>query len=233
MRSFPQAAVRSLWRGTRGIMLNETLIERALSWWVQAHGEGALRQARSAFEEATGTIEEASPDYEPRIAHFLEQHLCEAGDAPIACFAAATPELTEDERRELAGWLRSHRSLFSFEGFDQDGGLIRDCVFGGLFHIWPSPRDRQLNVGDYFDARLIPIGDLLHLSPGRVYHPQEALDALRLLLSQLDLDSIPRSALLNGLLAMRSRYLKFESVRAEHVYQARALSPVQLPLRHA
>jgi hypothetical protein len=30
---------------------------------------------------------------------------------------------------------------------------------------------------------------------------------------------------------MRSRYQTFASVRAEHVYQARALAPVRLPLR--
>jgi hypothetical protein len=212
-------------------MLNETLIERALSWWVQDRGEGALREARRAFEEATGAIEEASADYEPRIAHFLEQHVCEAADNPIVGFAASSTELSEQERRELAGWSRSHRSLFVFEGFDSDGARIGDCVFGGAYHVWPSDRDRQLSPGDHFDARLVASGDLLFLSPGRVYHPREALDALRALLAQLDVDSLPRAALLNGLLAMRSRFLKFESVRAEHVYQARALAPVHLPLR--
>jgi hypothetical protein len=213
-------------------MLNETLLERALSWWVQERGEGALREARRAFEEATGPIEEASADYEQRIAHFLEQHVCEAADNPIVLFAASAEPLSTQERRELAGWLRSHRSLFAFERFDSEGGLLRDCVFGGSYHVWPSDRDRQLRPGDHLDARLVASGDLLFLSTGRVYHPQEALDALRALLGQLDLDSLPRATLLNGLLAMRSRYLKFESVRAEHVYQARALAPVHLPLRH-
>jgi hypothetical protein len=212
-------------------MLNETLIERALSWWVQDRGEAALGEARRAFEEATGAIEEASPDYEPRIAHFLEQHVCEGRDNPIVGFVASGIALSERERRELAGWLRSHRSLFVFERFDSEGGLLRDCVFGGTYHVWPSDRDRQLSPGDHFDARLVASGDLLFVSPGRVYHPREALDALRALLGQLDVDPLPRAALLNGLLAMRSRYLKFESVRAEHVYQARALAPVHLPLR--
>jgi hypothetical protein len=212
-------------------MLNEALIERALSWWVQDRGEAALSAARRAFEQATGAIEEASADYEPRIAHFLEQHVCEGRDNPIVGFAASTPTLSDAERRELAGWLRSHRSLFAFEGFDSEGGLLRDCVFGGAYHFWPSERDRQLSPGDHFDARLVANGDLVCLTAGRVYHPREALDALRALLGQLDVDSLPRATLLNGLLAMRSRYLTFESVRAEHVYQAHALSPVHLPMR--
>jgi len=212
-------------------MLNEQLIERALSWWVQSRGEGALREARRAFEAATGAIDESSADYEARIAHFLEQHVCEVGDEPIVGFANATPELSVDERRELAGWLRSYRSLFCFEGFDEEGGLVRDCILGGVYHVWPNDRDRQLSVGDHFDTRLVAVADLLYLSPGRVYHPREALDALRALLAQLDFESLPRTELLNGLLAMRSRFLTFESVRAEHVYQARALAPVHLPLR--
>ena len=69
-------------------MLNETLIERALSWWVQERGEAALSAARRAFEQATGAIAEASADYEPRIAHFLEQHVCEGRDNPIVGFIA-------------------------------------------------------------------------------------------------------------------------------------------------
>lgn len=212
-------------------MLNDTLIERALSWLAEAQGEGGLRRARQAFEEATGAIEEAGSDYEARIAHFLEQHLCEGSQDAIAAFAEASDDLSREARQELAGWLRSHRSLFVFEGVDEHGGRLRDCIGGAVLHIHMSDRDQQLSEGDHFDARVIPIGDRLHLGPGRVYHPREALDALHALLAQVDIDSLPRTTLLNGLLAMRSRYLKFESVRAEHVYQARALAPVHLPLR--
>lgn len=212
-------------------MLNESLFERALLWLAQQCGEAPVQAARRAFETATGAIEEGASDYEARIAHFLEQYLCDGDPAPASVFAGAAPELRHEERRELAGWLRSHRSLFAFEGFQGDLGIARDCLAGGLFEFALSSRDRQLAVGDRFDGRMVALDDGLWLSPGRVYHPREAHGALAALIEQLDLELLPRTELLNGLLAMRSRFLTFESVRPEHVYQARALAPVHLPMR--
>jgi hypothetical protein len=209
-------------------MLHETLLERVLSWLVATSGEAHLHAARSEFERATGAIVEGQADYESRIAHFLEQHLCESRPSPIAAFAEAHAELAETERRELAGWLRSHRSLFFFEGVDQG---VRDLVLGGSYRVWLSEPERRLTPGDIFDGRVLALGDLALLGPGKVFHPREAHEALLGLLAQLDFDSLPHSELLNGLLAMRTRFLTFESVRAEHVYQARALAPVHLPLR--
>ena len=228
-------------------MLNEGLFERALAWVVNQRGEAHLLEARRAFERATGSIDEAASDYELRISHFLEQYLCEGEGAPLAAFAGAHEELREDERRELAGWLRSHRSLFAFEGFHSEGGLLRDCLAGGSFRVWPSELDRQLTPGDMFDARIVPVGDLLCLSPGRVHHPRQAHESLRALLAPLARESIlrpreeprastlssrtatSRARLLDGLLLMRSRFLEMASVRAEHVYQAKALASLMSP----
>lgn len=207
-------------------MLHETLLERVLSWLVATRGEAHLQAARSAFERATGAIVEGQGDYESRIAHFLEQQLCESAPNPIAGFAESHPELSDAEGRELAGWQRSHRSLFTIEG-----ELVRDLVLGGSYRVWLSEPDRRLGTDDIFDGRIIPLGDLAVLAPAKVFHPREAHLALRALLGQVDFDSLPHAELLNGLLAMRTRFLTFESVRAEHVYQARALAPVHLPLR--
>ncbi|MET0343509.1 MAG: hypothetical protein ABW252_21030 [Polyangiales bacterium] len=211
-------------------MLNQPLIERAIAWAEAEQRVSDLATARRRFESATGPIDEHARDYEARITHFLEHFFCEEGAHALVAFAHAA-ELTIDARRELAGWLRSHRSVFAFTGFDGALGHLRDCVFGGDFRFFPSESDRRLTVGDRFDSRLVPVGELLYLAAGRVYHPRETHDALDTLLPQLDLDSLPATELLDGLLLMRSRYLSFASVRAEHVYQARALAPVRLPLR--
>lgn len=212
-------------------MLDPALVERALAWAQSARGSAAITHARRCFEQATGPIDEHARDYEQRITHFLEQYLCDVDARVLLGFAADTHDLDSDARRELAGWLRSHRSVFSFTGFDAQGGRVRDGLFGGAYHFWPSESDLRLTPGDRFDARLVPVGELLYLSPGRVYHPREVHAALDALLPKLDLDSLPHAAVLDGLLLMRSRFLSFASVRPEHVYHARALAPVQLPLR--
>jgi hypothetical protein len=212
-------------------VLDQALTERALAWAQAARGSAELASARQRFERATGAIDERAPDYEPRITHFLEQYLCDGEARVLRDFAAQERELGPDARRELAGWLRSHRSIFAFTGFDAQGGRLRDCVFGGAYHFWPSESDLRLTPGDRFDARLVPVGELIYLSAGRVYHPREVHAALDALLPKLDLEALPTAALLDGLLLMRSRFLSFASVRPEHVYHARALAPVQLPLR--
>ena len=104
--------------------------------------------ARRNFEEATGPIREGAADYESRIAHFFEQHLCSVEDGtspPVARFAELAPGLSASERAQLAGWLRSHRSLFAFEGWDPESrlGLVRDLWLGGSFRVCGRPEDKQ------------------------------------------------------------------------------------------
>ena len=212
-------------------MLDQALVERVLAWAEASRGSDAIAHARRRFEQATGPIDDGARDYEQRITHFLEQYLCDADARVLVSFASEARDLDLDARRQLAGWLRSHRSVFVFTGFDARGGRVRDCVFGGAYHFWPSEPDLRLTPGDRFDARLIPVGELRYLGSGRVYHPREVHAALDALLPQLDLDSLSHVAVLDALLLMRSRFLSFASVRPEHVYHARALAPVQLPLR--
>lgn len=56
-------------------MLNDLLLERALSWLTGSSGEAKLHDARKRFEAATGSIDEGAQDYESRIAHFFEHYL--------------------------------------------------------------------------------------------------------------------------------------------------------------
>lgn len=213
-------------------MLHETLLEQALAWDVETHGASKLEAARRAFEARTGAIDPGARDHEPRIAHFLEHYVC-AGPAPlIAAYARRRGELDAGVRTALASLLRSHRSLFVFERFiDAHYGVLRDRLADVPFRFSAREADMRLGAGDCFDGRLLPCGDQLLLSNARVFHPSEAHDALDALLQQLDRSALSAVDLLDALLLMRSRFLQFASVRAEHVYQPRALSPVRLPTR--
>jgi hypothetical protein len=209
-------------------MLNDSLLDRALRWLLAHSGEAEVLSARRAFEDATGAILEGAADYESRIAHFFEQHLCTpdaSGLAPVARFAESTSGIASEERVQLAGWLRSHRSLFAFEGWDPETrlGLVRDLWLGGTFRVCGRPEDKQLAQGDRFDGRLIPAARQLWLSPGRVFHPRAAHGAIDLLLSGFGQARSDTTVFLNGLLRMRSRFYQFESIRAEHVYRLDAL----------
>jgi hypothetical protein len=201
-------------------LLDEALFERVIHWVAEREGEANLLAARQRFEELTGAIAETDPDHESRMLHMFECWLCEApaqGDGLVAQFAAAHT-LSDDEQRQLAGWQRSHRSLFEFEGFDADGAHLRDLLLHGRYRVWPATRDRELKEGDRFDARIVPGRAGLWLSPGRVYHARMTFPALDRLLREPALSAFAHKELLDGLLRMRSRFVRFASIRPEHVF---------------
>jgi hypothetical protein len=200
--------------------LDEALFERAIQWVAERVGPDSVLEARQRFEELTGAISESDPDHESRMLHMFECWLCETqrgGQSLLAEYAAALP-LSVAEQRQLAGWQRSHRSLFAFEGFAADGGQLRDLVLHGRYRFWPATRDRELKVGDRFDARLVAGSAGLWLAPGRVYHARMTFPALDKLLEEPALRAFSHRQLLDGLLRMRSRFVRFASIRPEHVF---------------
>lgn len=201
-------------------LLNEALFERAIQWVAERAGEAQVLAARQAFELSTGAMDAGDADHESRMLHFFEWWLCtpRAGAATWVAEFAAAHALSEAELRQLAGWQRSHRSLFEFIGFEPDGGVLRDQLLGGRFRFWPSIRDRELTLGDRFDARLIPGDGCLWLSPGRVYHLRKSFEAMDRLLREPECQRLSLTERLDGLLRMRSRLVRFASIRPEHVF---------------
>ena len=61
-------------------VLDEALFERAIQWVAAQVGEQSVRSARQAFEQQTGSIEEADADFESRMAQFFEHWLCDRAD---------------------------------------------------------------------------------------------------------------------------------------------------------
>src|SRR5690606_12961212 len=109
--------------------------------------------------------------------------------------------------------------LFEFEGFASEGGQLRDLLLHGRYRFWPGQRDRELKEGDRLDARLGPGGDCLWLSPGRVHHQRATFPALDKLLQEPALRELDQRETLDGLLRMRSRFVRFASIRPEHVFR--------------
>lgn len=207
-------------------MLNPSLFERAIAWAASIDAAG-LASARSTFEALTAPIDTRSGDYEGRISHFLEAYVCSPnglGRAPIAEFAAQAGPFDADEQEQLRGFLYSHRTLIDMLEIDGDEGRVHDRLLGGRYRVRLSDADRKLYVGDKFDGRLVPLGERIVLSPGRVYHPREAHASLDLLLAEASEIVLKDEGTLDALLRMRARFLSFESIRAEHVYRFDALS---------
>lgn len=205
--------------------LDEALFERVVQWAAAHSGEASVLASRKAFELRTGHIEQDDPDFESRMGHFFEHWLCESGSDPslIEQFASQHP-LPREALRQLAGWRRSHRALLEFDGFHEGLGLVRDLLLGGRYRFLPGPHDRELARGDRFDGRLVAGSASLWLSQGRVYHPRAAHAALNGLLRDPAARALEPHALLDGLMRMRSRFMRFESIKPEHVYSSDGLT---------
>ncbi len=209
------------------VMLSTALFERAIAWAATGPRATELEQARAEFERRTGPIVSGSEDYEARIAHFFECALCVPfSDQPalIARFAAQSV-VSDSERVQLAGWLRSHRSLWRFEAIQGNVGLglAHDRIGGTRVRFVVTGADRELRPEDCFDGRIVAVGRDLFLSPGRVFHPQAAQNALQTVLTDAEARGVLDAALLDPLLGMRARLVGFESIRAEHVYRLDAM----------
>jgi hypothetical protein len=207
-------------------MLNPNFFERVIAWVADVNPEG-LASARATFEALTAPIDAQAPDYEARISHFFEAYVCSPigkGRAPISEFAALRGPFDALEQEQLRGYLHSHRTLIEVIEIQRDEGRVRDRLFDGRYRVRLSDADRELYVGDKFDGRLVPLGSAIVLSPGRVYHPREAHSSLDQLLAEAG-DGVKKDpSTLDALLRMRARFLRFESIRAEHVYRFDALS---------
>jgi hypothetical protein len=206
-------------------MLDEREFERALAWYAEQVGEARLLLVRKRFEDANGAIVAAEADFEQRMAHFWEGVMCSSegeGDAPIARYAAAQADAAR-VIPECAAWLRSHRSLFDVRVTAPDGIVLRDLRLGSELHCVPGPRDHELRVGDRFDARLVVSDGRLWISAGRVFYPSGTHAALDALLARIVPGSVSQRQLLDALLRMRASYLRFESMKPEHVFRIEAL----------
>lgn len=213
-------------------MLDEALFERVIHWAASELGEEYVRASRQRFEQATGAIEEGAPDFDSRMAHFFEGWLREEheGESLLVRYAR---EVAPDRAlvEQLAALQRSHRTLLEFEGFEAGVGHVRDLLLHGRYRFQPSERDRELSLGDRFDGRILAGAHTLWLSPGRVYHPRAAFTALDALLVQPAVRALRPVAVLDALLRMRSRFMRFESIRPEHVFcvDGLALTPFAAP----
>ncbi|MCZ7680444.1 MAG: hypothetical protein M5U28_17440 [Sandaracinaceae bacterium] len=199
----------------------ETLVRRA----TEADGGLDLAAAREAFHARTGEIAPGDPDYEQRIAFFLDWYLC-AWISPDGTRPGERAARTELEREVAGACARAARGLYEVVEVEEDGVRLSDRLGGGRFRVaHASARTGQLRAGDVFDGHLIVVGERIALLAGLVFHPAEAREALEELLSRVRREG-PRDrvAILDGLSRMRMRLDRFASMRARHIYRWEALA---------
>jgi hypothetical protein len=180
-----------------------------------------VTRAREEYVERTGDLFETDPNYEARIAAFLEWYVL---DREVSTHANKTParlfidsisgDLTTPEVNRLRGLTRTNLSLFEYKRAKGEFILVVDLLTKNKHEIFERRKPAGLESGDILEARVVPYDDKVYFSEAFSVHPRQARKAI-LKAAKL----FRKSGQENGRITLvhRVAYLSNRSVRYKHV----------------
>jgi len=145
-----------------------------------------LKAKQEYFAQTGGEVHEEDRCYESRMQAFFNWYLLDRKMADGATIVERYlrekgADLAGQDKDVMIGCTQSRLSLFEYRG---TGGLfsrpakgqvrVRDLATGEDFDVTERRQMHGLEIGDLFEARLVPIGRTLHFSTSFTYHPREA-----------------------------------------------------------
>jgi len=145
-----------------------------------------LKAKQEYFEKTGGEVHEEDRCYEARMQAFfnwylLDRKLPEGATIVEKYLREKGAELPGSEKDVLLGCTQSRLSIYEYRG---TGGIfsrpqkgqvrIRDAATGEDFDVTERRQMHGLDIGDLFEARLVPVGRQYHFSTSFTYHPREA-----------------------------------------------------------
>jgi len=155
----------------------EPLIEKLMQHYTGARYMSEVEAAKGDFFERAGTFDEASHDFELKMAQFTDWYLFTrkmeaSGRSGIEMVLddAGYP-LKEEERPLYLNLRNSRHSLFEFTKLKGDDVYIRDLFTGFKYVIRHSRLTQGFSRDEYFEARLIPHEGSFVFSNAFTFHP--------------------------------------------------------------
>lgn len=175
-----------------------------------------------AFERRTGAFGPDDPWFESRSRAFWDdtmtrqqatQGILDVLDGGERLWAAALPS--------------SHRGLFHSR--IEDGVLVlSDVLRGGdlvVHEVDEASRDALGSTAGLFDGTVVALRSPVRLAllPGAIFHPEEAEDAIGLVVAAARTRSLPDDAVLDALLRMELSLRTLSRVKPGYAYRVGAL----------
>ena len=142
--------------------------------------------AKAEYFAATGgEVHEDDRCYEQRMQAFFNWYLFDrkrSGATPVEEYLREKgADLAADDKNVLLGTTQSRLSLYEYRGaarklFSRPARgqvRVRDAFTGEDFDVTERRQMHGLDVGDLFEARLLPIDGTFHFSTSFTYHPRE------------------------------------------------------------
>lgn len=143
------------------------------------------------FAQTGGEVHEDDRAYEQRMQAFFNWFLFdrkqEGGATPVERYLREKgAELPGNEKDILLGCTQSRLALYEYRGTrglfsrPRTGQIrVRDAISGEDFDVTERRQMHGLEIGDLFEARLVPLERTFHFSTSFTYHPREVLREIR------------------------------------------------------
>jgi hypothetical protein len=136
------------------------------------------------FAQTGGEVHEDDRSFESRLQGFFNWYLFDrrrGGVTPAQRFLQDRGAATKAADKEvLMGFTQTRLALYEYRGRK---GLIlgpkkgqvrvRDAITRKVFDVTERRQMHGLEIGDLFEARLVPVGGTWHFSTSFTYHPRE------------------------------------------------------------
>jgi hypothetical protein len=156
----------------------EPYIEKLMQHYTAAANYSPeVQAAKEDFFERAGTFDEASLDFELKMAQFTDWYLftrkmTSTGRVAIeTVLDDPTYAIGADERAIYLNLRNSRHSLFEFQKLKGDDVYIKDLFTGFKYIIRGSRMTQGFNRDEYFEARLIPFEGGFVFSNSFSFHP--------------------------------------------------------------
>ena len=150
-----------------------------------------VRGKEEYFLQTGGEVHEDDRAYEQRMQAFFNWFLFDRqqadGSTPVDRFLREKgAELPGKDKEVLMGCTQSRLGLYEYRGRrgifsrPKTGQIrVRDAVTGDDYDVTERRQMHGLEIGDLFEARLVPVQRTYHFSTSFTYHPREVNAEIR------------------------------------------------------
>jgi hypothetical protein len=204
-------------------------IDQLLAW--AARDVNDIVEAKKEYFGATGgEVHEDDRCFEQRMQAFFNWYLLDRqknGSSPVQRYLQEQGATLESRDKDvMLGLTQSRLGLYEYRGRrgflrppKQGQVRVRDVIAGDDFNVTERRQMHGLEVGDLFEARLVPVGGTYHFSSSFTYHPREMR---RLILREVKRrkkqGEVPVRDLLWELERMQLQSERFRNVSIENIY---------------
>lgn len=207
----------------------DDLIERLMQHYTGSRYMSEVQAAKEDFFERAGSFDEASNDFESKMAKFTDWYLFtrpmeNSGRVSIEMVLDdPSYSLDDKERLNYLNLRNSRHSLFEFTKLKGDDVYIQDLFTGFKYVIRQSKVTQGFNPDEYFEARLIPHDGGFVFSNAFCFHPAAVS---RFILKEVKkVNKLPeeeqakgREDLIARLFKMKSKYEQYRHLDIHDIY---------------